>query len=50
MEKSESIKELAIALNKAQATLQVAKKGSENPTFIPNMLTFWLCGTPAEKH
>ena len=44
MEKSESIKELAIALNKAQATLQVAKKGSENPYFhskYADLLSVW---------
>ncbi|HUV46275.1 MAG TPA: ERF family protein [Dehalococcoidia bacterium] len=44
MEKSESIKELAIALNKAQATLQVAKKGSENPFFhskYADLLSIW---------
>lgn len=44
MEKSESIKELAIALNKAQATLQVAKKGSENPFFhskYADLLAVW---------
>jgi len=44
MEKSESIKELAVALNKAQATLQVAKKGSENPFFhskYADLLSVW---------
>lgn len=44
MEKSESIKELAIALNKAQVTLQVAKKGSENPFFhskYADLLSIW---------
>jgi hypothetical protein len=44
MEKSESIKELATALNKAQATLQVAKKGSENPFFhskYADLLSIW---------
>lgn len=33
MEKSESIKELAAALNKVQATIQAAKKDSVNPFF-----------------
>ena len=33
MEKSESIKELATALNKVQATIQAAKKDSVNPFF-----------------
>lgn len=44
MEKSESIKELATALNKAQATLQAAKKGSENPFFhskYADLLAVW---------
>ena len=44
MEKSESIRELAVALNKAQATLQVAKKGSENPYFhskYADLLSVW---------
>lgn len=33
MEKSESIKELAAALNKAQAEMSGAKKGAKNPFF-----------------
>jgi len=33
MNKSESIKELAIAMNKAQAEMTGAKKGAENPFF-----------------
>lgn len=33
MERSESIKELAAALNKAQADMSGAKKGKENPFF-----------------
>jgi len=44
MEKSESIKELSSALNKAQATLQVAKKGRENPYFhskYADLLSVW---------
>ena len=44
MEKSESIKELATALNKAQAILQIAKKGSENPFFhskYADLLAVW---------
>ena len=44
MDKSESIKELASALNKAQATLQGAKKGSENPYFhskYADLLSVW---------
>lgn len=44
MEKSETIKELASALNKAQANLQVAKKGSENPYFhskYADLLSVW---------
>lgn len=44
MEKSESIKELAIALNKVQSTLQAAKKGSVNPFFhskYADLLSVW---------
>ena len=44
MEKSESIKELAIALNKAQGIMQVAKKDSENPYFkskYADLLSVW---------
>jgi len=44
MEKSESIKELATALNKVQANLQAAKKGSENPYFhskYADLLSVW---------
>jgi len=44
MEKSESIKELAIALNKVQANLQTAKKGNENPFFhskYADLLSIW---------
>jgi len=44
MEKSESIKELAVALNKVQATMQTAKKGSENPFFhskYADLLSVW---------
>ena len=44
MEKSESIKEIATALNKVQATLQAAKKGSENPFFhskYADLLAVW---------
>ena len=33
MQKSESIKELATALNKAQAEMSGAKKGANNPFF-----------------
>lgn len=44
MEKSESIKELATALNRVQATLQAAKQGSENPFFkstYADLLAVW---------
>lgn len=44
MQKSESITELAKALNKTQAKLQVAKKGSENPFFhskYADLLAVW---------
>ena len=44
MENSESIKELAIALNKVQTELQAAKKGSENPFFhskYADLLAIW---------
>jgi len=50
MEKSESIKELATALNAAQATLQVAKKGSQNPYFkskYADLLSVWDAARPA---
>lgn len=44
MEHSESIKELAAALSRAQSTLQTAKKGSENPFFhsrYADLLSIW---------
>lgn len=44
MEKSESIKELATALNKVQSTLQAAKKESVNPYFkskYADLLSVW---------
>lgn len=44
MEKSATIKELATALAKAQATLQAAKKGSVNPHFqykYADLLSVW---------
>ncbi len=50
MEKSESIKELAAALNAAQSTLQVAKKGSENPFFkskYADLFSVWDAARPA---
>lgn len=44
MQKSESITELAKSLNQVQATLQAAKKGSENPFFkstYADLLSVW---------
>ena len=44
MNSSANLKELATALTKAQATLQVAKKGSENPFFhskYADLLSVW---------
>lgn len=44
MEKSESINELATALNKVQVDLQAAKQGSENPFFhstYADLLAVW---------
>jgi len=44
MEKSESIKELAVALNNVQKTLQAAKKDSVNPYFkstYADLLSVW---------
>ncbi|HUV46311.1 MAG TPA: ERF family protein [Dehalococcoidia bacterium] len=44
MDKSDSIKELATALNKVQANLQAAKKGNENPYFhskYADLLSIW---------
>lgn len=54
MEKSESIKELATALNKVQSKLQAAKKGSENPYFkskYADLLAVWdACREPLTEN
>jgi len=54
MEKSESIKELATALNKVQSTIQAAKKGSENPYFkskYADLLAVWdACREPLTEN
>ena len=54
MEKSESIKAIAMALNKVQAELQTAKKGSENPFYhskYADLLSVWdACREPLSKN
>lgn len=54
MNQTESIKELAIALNKAQAEMKAALKDSSNPFFKSKYADFasvWeTCRTPLTKH